>query len=99
MNINTTSLSRATSITIWFIVAITIWSELSKPFKTFLADLTGHHWVTKGVVSLVLFVLLYFVMIKVKESKSPEHGIYAAIANAVIGGLVIFVYYIIHFIG
>jgi len=40
-------------------VFLTIFSELSAPFKSWLAGFTGHHWVTKSWVSLIVFVLMY----------------------------------------
>jgi hypothetical protein len=58
---NIKSLSILTSLTLILIVIMTIWSELSKNFKNFLAGLTGHHWTAKGLISLVFFILVYFI--------------------------------------
>lgn len=40
-------------------IFLTIFSELSAPFKSWLAGFTGHHWVTKSWISLIVFVLMY----------------------------------------
>ena len=40
------------------ITAIVIGGELVAPFKSALAAITGHHWVTKGVIELVVFAAL-----------------------------------------
>jgi len=47
------------AITIAVVTAVTIGTELSVPFKTWLAGFTGHHWVTKSWMSLIVFVLFY----------------------------------------
>lgn len=40
---------------------MTIGAELSAPFKNWLAGFTGHHWVTKSWISVLVFVLFFFV--------------------------------------
>ncbi|MFB0568414.1 MAG: hypothetical protein ACETV0_02165 [Nitrososphaeria archaeon] len=52
----------ATWITLITIATVTIASELSAPFKDALAAITGHHWVTKGLVSFVVFLVLLIVI-------------------------------------
>ena len=49
------------AISIVAVAAITIMAELSPAFKNYLARLTGHHWVTKSWISIILFVLLFYV--------------------------------------
>ena len=44
-----------------FIAAATIGGELYKPFKDFLAGTFYHHWVGKGVLSVVIFLAVAFV--------------------------------------
>ena len=78
---------------------LTILGELSKSFKTFLTSITGHHWVTKGVVSLIFFVIIYFLISKtVKDNvDSINETIYTATA-VILGGLIIFGFYVWHFV-
>lgn len=93
------ALTLSSTLVIWFIVALTLGSEVSKPFKTFLAGMTGHHWVTKGVLSLVLFFLLYFIFAKTTEdSHEAAGGIYAVVLSAITGGLIIFGFFVWHFL-
>jgi len=40
-------------------VFLTIFSEFSAPFKNWLTGFTGHHWITKSWISLIVFVLMY----------------------------------------
>ncbi|OGF67194.1 hypothetical protein A3H04_02575 [Candidatus Giovannonibacteria bacterium RIFCSPLOWO2_12_FULL_43_11c] len=49
------------TLTIASVVALTIGAELSAPFKNWLAGFTGHHWVTKSWISIIIFVLFFFV--------------------------------------
>lgn len=49
-------------ITIAVMVVIILSSEFSVPFKNWLASFTGHHWVTKSWISIILFVLMYLVI-------------------------------------
>jgi len=70
MTKNIKALSLSTILVIAITAILTIWSELSSTLKTFLASLTGHHWVTKGVFSIILFVILALILSKTtKESK------------------------------
>lgn len=99
MKLNIRSLSYSTTLTIIFVVMLTLWSEISKSLKTFLASITGHHWVTKGVFSLVFFVIVYFVISRTrKDSVDSIHRIiYPVIIATVLGGIIIFGFYVWHF--
>lgn len=46
------------SVTVVFIVASTIYSELSPPFKNFLKETFAHHWIGKGVIAIILFAVV-----------------------------------------
>lgn len=50
------------AVTILTVVAVTIGAELSSPFKNWLAQLTGHHWITKSWVVLIVFILTYGIL-------------------------------------
>ena len=98
MNIKTKALSLTTSATIWLIVVITLSAELSSPLKNFLTNLTGHHWVTKGVATASFFVLLYLIIARFTEEASniKKETVYV-LWSSILGGLVIFIFYLWHF--
>jgi amino acid transporter len=97
-NVHTKALTVSTIIAFVFVVVSTIWSELSKPFKDFLVSITGHHWVTKGVFSLALFVLVYFLAAKTSsDSEDVEKQTNYVIFGTIIGSLIIFLFYVWHF--
>lgn len=43
------------------VVGLTIGAELSVPLKTWIAGFTGHHWVTKSWISIIVFVLFFVI--------------------------------------
>ena len=98
MNINIKSLTQSTTWTIILITILTIWSELSKPFKGFLTNFSGHHWVTKGIFSLVFFIILYFILSKIYEdSLDVKKETYYVVGATILGGLIIFIFFVEHF--
>lgn len=43
---------------------------ISAAFKTWLAGFTGHHWVTKSLLSLIIFAVFYFAFRVIRKSAS-----------------------------
>ena len=58
-------------IAIIFVVVITIWAELSAPLKDWLKSVSGHHWMTKSIFSVLVYIIFtkifYFLPIKNDE--------------------------------
>lgn len=50
--------------------AVTIGGELSLPFKNWLKSFTGHHWLTKSWLSIIIFVAVFLITRAV--SKKPS---------------------------
>ena len=96
MKLNIKALSRSTSLTIILIAVLTTYRELSKPFKELLASITGHHWVTKSVLSVAFFILVYFLLSKQDSVDVGRESLYVVWAT-VLSGLVISVFYVWHF--
>lgn len=51
---------------------VTIYADLNLQFKDWLASFTGHHWVTKSYLTVIVFVLFYILLSSVKRSPSSE---------------------------
>ncbi len=49
-------------VSIIAVTAVTIAGELSELFKNWLKGLTGHHWITKSWLSLIVFALGYAIV-------------------------------------
>jgi len=53
--------------------AIIIVAELSAPFKNFLKGFTGHHWITKSwIVVIVFFALFIIARLTMREPDSSR---------------------------
>ena len=89
------------NISIAVIALMTIIGEISSPFKDFLASIppVNHHWVTKGIISVILFVLLYFVfgMIFGEEKSGEPKGVMSTVIVTILSGLAILIFYILHY--
>jgi len=63
----------AAIITIFFVVVITVWAELFAPLKDWLKNFSGHHWTSKSIFSVLLYVvataLLYWVFYSSNEDR------------------------------
>ena len=98
MKMNSTALIYATTGTIWVIIALTLAAELSAPFKGLLVQLAGHHWVGKSVAAVAIFSVLYALCRRMRESQNTLQGAALVIASAVLGGIIIFSFFVWHFI-
>ena len=89
------------ALTIITVVAITIGAELSVPFKNWLAGFTGHHWVTKSWISLLVFIL-FFGIFKFRKTSADEsrtkRALLALQVFAVLGFIAILGFYIYEFL-
>lgn len=55
------SMSLSVILSVIVTTAITIWAEFSVPLKDFLKSITGHHWVTKSILSIIIFFGVYLI--------------------------------------
>lgn len=95
---NSKALVRATVGVVWLVVVMTIAAELSAPFKALLAETFTHHWIGKGVISAVAFVVFYAIFSRARESDSVSRDAWKVVWSVVLGGLAIFLFYLWHFI-
>lgn len=86
---------------ILFIVAITIAAELSESLKNGLKDLTGHHWVTKGLLSIGVFLVTAIITHPVfrKRPKELMRWGFIVAAVALVGAVVLFLFFVGHYVG
>ncbi len=52
------------------VVMVTVAAELSAPFKNWLTGFTGHHWVTKSWLTVLVFVLSFGAIFFLKKNVS-----------------------------
>src|SRR3990167_11408383 len=98
MKINSKALVSATVGMVWFLVGMTLLTELSVSFKAMLVQLSGHHWVGKSLGSVIFFAVVYFVLNKTEEPDDISRGIYTVMGSVFVGGLIIFSFFLFHFL-
>ena len=94
--------SISTILTVVFVVLITIAAELSPSLKDLLKNLTGHHWVSKSILSVALYVVVIFLgymLFQNVDAKNVRSGVSLAIWSAIIGSIVLFLFYTGHHLG
>jgi len=85
--------------TVILIVVMTILSEISSGFKGFLVSITGHHWVSKGLIALVVFLILKPALAKKGNGKMDVLAAATRICWTVtISSIIIFLYFLIHYL-
>lgn len=91
----------ASVVSILFVTIITIWGESSPPLKDFLKGLTGHHWVTKSVGVILIYIavmaFIYFVFPKI-NSQIVAKKIMNLVLVTILGTLAILAFFVWHFI-
>ncbi len=80
--------------TVLFNAALTVVKELTPPLLDLMKSL-GHHWVTQGVLNLVIFFVLATVLARSgRQMDGGRLGQWIA-GSTILGGLVIFAFYLI----
>ncbi|MBI2063265.1 MAG: hypothetical protein HYT61_03475 [Candidatus Yanofskybacteria bacterium] len=97
----TYSSSIAAALSIVVITAVTIWGELSPSFKTWLAGFTGHHWLTKSALSLIVYfggLAIFYLLPKGANPNTIRGGLIFLIITALAGFSVVFLFFIWHYL-
>ena len=92
----------SSSLAIVFITTITIIAELRVPLKDWLKSLSGHHWTSKGILSLLLYVTAVFVMYAVTKNvdrKKVKEALWVTIIMTVLSSLVLLTFFTGHHLG
>lgn len=88
---------KAAAATVIFTTLITVLGDLYLPLKDWLKAVFTHHWIGKGVLAVVLWVLFFAVLSSAKndlaEDKLPEALNRLSVA-AVFGTLVLFAFFV-----
>ena len=94
--------SIAASLSVVFVVLITITAELNAPLKGLLTNLTGHHWVSKSILSFALYLAVLFLgylFFRNVDARKVHRGIVFVLWSAVIGTAAILFFYTGHHVG
>jgi len=95
-NIKVFSISAMASIVA--ITVFTIIGELAAPFKDALKAMTGHHWISKSILAVVIFLVLGLILKYTAKANNEASGkyIWGVFWTAIIGSIVLLLYFIIH---
>ena len=79
------------AITSLFSALLVVLKETSPTVMSLMAGLSGHHWVTQGILDLILFVVIGWLLSRSTVAKNASYGsvISAVIGSTVISGLII----------
>lgn len=80
-----------------FNAVLVIFKETVTPFKDWMASLTGHHWATHGIFTIVLFLAWGFILSKKDLSKyDPNKLTNIVIWSVVISAVMISGFFLTH---
>lgn len=93
-------LAVANILTVTGIVTLTIVGEVIPPFKDFLTQLTGHHWITKGLAALAIFTISTGIGAAVRREEPADPALWSWLTSgaALAGALVLFLFFIGRFV-
>lgn len=73
--------------------------ESYAPMKSWMKSLSGHHWITHGIIVIALFIVLGYIFSKTDMDKKIDADTTSGlvISGTVLGGLIIVVFFFKHF--
>lgn len=83
------------SITAIFSALLVVLKESSETVHGLMVALTGHHWVTHGVLNLILFVALGVIFSRQELNMSGNMLIKLVVGSTILSGLIIATYFIL----
>lgn len=84
---------------IWFVAVVTVAAEKSQLLKGALVTLSGHHWTSKGIIALALFLAVALVLSNKEDPEDVSGLVRGVLLSAILAALVIFVFYLLHYLG
>lgn len=83
------ALALAAAITVIFNVGLTWFKDSYAPLNTFMAHLTGHHWITHGLADVILFAVLGVIFVKTgtAEKIDADNLVWTLLIAVVVAGL------------
>ena len=83
------------SITAIFSALLVVLKESNEAVHGLMVALTGHHWVTHGVLNLILFVVLGMIFSRQDLNMSGNILIKLVVGSTILSGLIIATYFIL----
>lgn len=88
----------ATAITIILTALLLVLKETNKGLKGWFASLSGHHWTTHGVLTLLVFVVLGLLLSQLRlEERWDARKLSIIILTAtILGSLIMTIFFLVH---
>ena len=89
----------AASVAVAVAVVITVWAEFSPALKATLKSITGHHWVTKSYLTMLVYAAIMAAIYFKVPNPSPVKMIKSLnylIALAFAGSIILIVFFLWH---
>jgi hypothetical protein len=98
LNTSTISYVLSFAISSIFTSLLVIFKESNEGLKEWMANLTGHHWVTHGVFTILLFVFIGYILSKTNlpNKFSTKHLTNIIIWSSIIGAFLIIGFILLH---
>ncbi|MEK7460781.1 MAG: hypothetical protein AAB647_01030 [Patescibacteria group bacterium] len=90
----------AALLAIIFVVIITIWAELFASLKNWLTNLSGHHWTSKSLLSVAVYLIALFILYLVitpPGDRRLRQALISLVAGTLVGVLVLTLFYTGHY--
>ena len=79
------------AVSSWLLTVLIIASEIFEPFKNFLKDTFYHHWIGKGIIITLAFIIFGCLL---KETKSDEKISWFSFIGSLI---IIFLFFVLEY--
>ena len=83
----------------WSVVILTVTAERLPAVKNILASLSGHHWVSKSIIALLLFFTTAFVFSRRNDPDDLSGLVKGVMVSAAMAALLILAFYVLHYLG
>jgi hypothetical protein len=83
------------SVTSIFSALLVVLKESNESVQGLLVALSGHHWVTHGILNLILFVVLGLVLSRREINMSGDTLTKLVAGSTVVGGLIIALFFLL----
>ncbi len=95
----TRSFGLSLAVTSVFSALLVVVKELNEGLLSWMKGVTPHHWITHGVINLLLFIVIGFALAMLNGGKgvniSERGATFAIVGGVIAGGLVIAGFYLI----
>lgn len=79
-----------------FTALLVVVKEMHEPLKSWMKAAMGHHWITHGVLTVLVFVLLGFVLTRLGTGTNASRLAFLLATGIVLSGAIIFGYFLMH---